>query len=126
ELGKIVYENDNWKLFVSDSPIRNYHLRFAPKEHFSDLLQLNQRQFSDMADVIIKAFKALDILSVNKSRNILFNMRPIGNHHNYHLFADIIPFEFIGGAEMSDSMRVCKVSPNKFAKRLVEIFKNSI
>jgi UDPglucose--hexose-1-phosphate uridylyltransferase len=126
ELGKIVYENGSWKLFVSDSPIRNYHLRFAPKEHFSDLLQLNEQHFLEMADVIIKAFKALDILSVNKSRNILFNIRSIGNHDNYHLFADIIPFEFIGGAEMSDSMRVCKVSPNKFAKRLVDIFKNSI
>ncbi|TFF88904.1 MAG: hypothetical protein EU549_02150 [Promethearchaeota archaeon] len=120
-LGKIIYQN-SWKLFVADSPIRNHHLRLAPLSHVRNLFNIKKRKlFLDLADIVKKTFKAMDKLSINKSRNIIFNVKPYGYNLDYHLFADIIPFEYIGGAEMSDSMRVCKVSPDKFAEKMIEI-----
>ncbi|MBD3229337.1 MAG: hypothetical protein GF329_14225 [Candidatus Lokiarchaeota archaeon] len=120
-LGKIIYKN-SWKLFVADSPIRNHHLRLAPISHIKNLFDIKKRNlFLDLADIIKKTFRAMDRLEINKSRNIIFNVKPYGYDTDYHLFADIIPFEYIGGAEMSDSMRVCKVSPNIFAEKMSEI-----
>jgi len=122
---RLIYENSNWILFAAGSPIRNYHLRFVPKEHYSSLTDITKKEvFIDLADIVIKSFKALDRLHINRSRNIIFNIKPYGYMElNYHLFGDIIPFEFIGGAEMSDSMRVCKISPIEFAKTMRNIIK---
>ncbi|MCP4761822.1 MAG: hypothetical protein GY870_08570, partial [archaeon] len=34
---RIIFDTEDWVIFSSGSPIRNYHLRFAPKEHIEDL-----------------------------------------------------------------------------------------
>ncbi len=65
-------------------------------------------------------FQALDDIKIDKNRNILFNCCPYGYDANFHFFADIIPHEIIGGAEMADDMRVARMLPHIAAKDIRE------
>ena len=69
---------------------------------------------------------ALDKLSIDSNRNILFNSCPYGYDADFHLFGDIIPHEIIGGSEMADDMRVARKLPNDVAAEIRQAisFKN--
>ncbi|MHA1527175.1 MAG: hypothetical protein ACTSQD_09085, partial [Promethearchaeota archaeon] len=112
---RVILKSEYWTFYVSGSPIRNYHLRFHPNEHIRRFTQLNINQLNDLADSLKVVFMALDKLSIDSNRNILFNSCPYGYDADFHLFGDIIPHEIIGGAEMADDMRVARKLPNKVA-----------
>ncbi|MBD3351504.1 MAG: hypothetical protein GF364_08455 [Candidatus Lokiarchaeota archaeon] len=120
---RIILETDDWTVFATNSPIRNRHLRFAPKEHIEHIGQLQEKQFNSLAKILRIIFMVLDDLNVPASRNVIINTKPFGYKSFFHLFGDILPFEFVGGAEMADDMRVVRVSPNKFAKECQSIIK---
>lgn len=111
-----IIETNEWIAFASGSPIRNYHIRFAPKEHIESISQIKRNQFIDLSKILTIISMVLNDLGVNPSRNILFNSKPVGYNSFFHLFGDILPFEFVGGAEMVDDMRVVRMSPKKFAE----------
>ena len=115
---RIILETDFWTFFTTGSPIRNYHIRFHPKEHIRRFTQLNVNQLSDLAKSLKVIFGALDNINVDKNRNILFTSVPYGYDADFHLFGDIIPHEIIGGAEMSDDMRVARKSPYEVAEEI--------
>ncbi len=64
---------------------------------------------------------ALDDLGVSPDRNIIWNTRPYGYQNDFHIFGDILPHEFIGGAEMAEDMRVARISPWTVAEDLRKI-----
>ena len=115
---RIILDTDYWTFFTTGSPVRNYHIRFIPKEHIRRFTQLNVNQISDLARILKILFQALDDLEIDKNRNILFNCCPYGYDANFHMFGDIIPHEIIGGAEMADDMRVARKSPNDTAEEI--------
>jgi hypothetical protein len=79
---------------------------------------LKINQVEDLACSLILIFQAIDDLDIDKNRNILFNSCPFGYDADFHLFADIIPHEVIGGAEMADDMRVARKLPHIAAKEI--------
>jgi len=115
---RIVWKSQYWIFYVTGSPIRNYHLRFHPKEHIRRFTQLKITQINDFAHSLKIIFKALDSLNIERNRNILFNSCPYGYDANFHLFGDIIPHEIIGGAEMADDMRVARKMPEESATEI--------
>jgi len=115
---RMVLETKYWIYFMTGSPIRNYHLRFHPKEHIRRFSQLNTNQLRDLAKSLKMVFKSLDDLNIDKNRNIIFNCCPYGYDADFHMFGDIIPHEIIGGAEMADDMRVARKLPEENAKEL--------
>jgi len=123
---RVILKSEYWTFYVSGSPIRNYHLRFHPNEHIRRFTQLNINQLNDLADSLKAVFMALDRLSIDSNRNILFNSCPYGYDADFHLFGDIIPHEIIGGAEMADDMRVARKLPNEVAVEIRQAisFKN--
>ena len=122
---RIILENDYWIVFASGSPIRNHHLRFAPREYFENLFDLPRSHIYSLAKVLKVLMSALNDLGVNPNRNIIFNTKPFGYEKSYfHLFGDILPYEYIGGAEMMDDMRVVRESPNVIASKLRIIIKD--
>ncbi|MHA1272637.1 MAG: hypothetical protein ACTSQP_06270 [Promethearchaeota archaeon] len=124
---RIILETKYWVFFATGSPIRNYHLRFHPKEHIRRFSQLKINQINDLAKSLKIIFKALDDLKIDINRNIIFNCCPFGYDADLHMFGDIIPHEIIGGAEMADDMRVARKLPEDTAKELRDIIeKNNI
>ncbi|MHA1729771.1 MAG: hypothetical protein ACTSWY_13735 [Promethearchaeota archaeon] len=122
---RTIFDNDEWTVFATGSPIRNYHLRFAPKSHIENLYDVSASKFLSLSKILKVLFLALNDLGVNPNRNIVFNTKPHGYDDVYfHIFGEIFPFEFVGGAEMADDMRVIRVSPKKVAKSLREIIKS--
>lgn len=115
---RVILKSKYWTFYVSGSPIRNYHLRFHPNEHIRRFTQLNINQINDLAESLKGVFIALDKLSIDSNRNILFNCCPYGYDADFHLFGDIIPHEIIGGAEMADDMRVARKLPNEVAAEI--------
>ena len=120
---RIILNTDFWTFYTTGSPVRNYHIRFHPTEHIRRFSQLNVNQTNDLAEGLKIIFQALDDIKVERNRNILFNCCPYGYDANFHLFADIIPHEIIGGAEMSDDMRVARKLPHIAAKEVRESIK---
>ncbi len=121
EAERIILDTDYWTYYVTASPLRNYHLRFYPKEHIRRFSQLKTNQYRELSRSLKKIFKALDEIDVNENRNIIFNSCPFGYDANFHLFADIIPYEIIGGAEMMDNMRVARKLPEDIAKEIKSV-----
>ena len=117
-------EPEFWTFFATGSPIRNYHLRFHPKEHLRRFTQLKINQIQDLAKALKLIFFALDTLEINRNRNILFNCCPYGYDANFHIFGDIIPHEIIGGAEMADDMRVARKLPEDVANEIRNVIQH--
>ncbi len=115
---RIILETEFWTFYNTGSPVRNYHIRFHPNEHLRRFAQLKVNQIEDLAESLKKIFKALDDLEIDKNRNILFNCCPYGYDADFHMFADIIPHEVIGGAEMADDMRVARKLPHVAAEEI--------
>ena len=123
---RIVIDEEDWIVFASGSPIRNYHLRFAPKKHTENIYDLNAHTLLSLSKILKILFLALNDLGINRNRNIVFNTKPHGYDNSFfHIFGDIYPFEFVGGAEMADDMRVVRVSPKAFARDLRETIKKN-
>ena len=120
---RIILETEFWTFYTTGSPVRNYHIRFHPNEHLRRFAQLKVNQIEDLAISLKKIFQALDDIEIDKNRNILFNCCPYGYDANFHLFADIIPHEVIGGAEMADDMRVARKLPHIAAMEIRESLK---
>ncbi|MFX1278735.1 MAG: hypothetical protein ACFFA3_04910 [Promethearchaeota archaeon] len=117
---RIILNSDFWTFYTTGSPVRNYHIRFHPNEHIRRFSQLKVNQIDDLAYSLKIIFQALDDINIDKNRNILFNSCPFGYDANFHLFADIIPHETIGGAEMAEDMRVARKLPHIAAKEIRE------
>ena len=115
---RIILETEFWTFYTTGSPVRNYHIRFHPNEHIRRFSQLKVNQIEDLAISLKMIFQALDDLEIDKNRNILFNCCPYGYNADFHMFADIIPHEVIGGAEMADDMRVARKLPHIAAKEI--------
>ncbi|MHA1731579.1 MAG: HIT domain-containing protein [Promethearchaeota archaeon] len=121
---RVVYENDNWTFFTSGSPVRNHHLRFHPKRHVERFVDLNDEELMDLARGLRLVFNVMNEMGINPSRNILLNTKPFGHGESFfHMFGDILPYEFIGGMEMADDMRVARILPSKIAKEMRQIIK---
>ncbi len=117
---RIILETEFWTFYTTGSPVRNYHIRFHPNEHIRRFSQMKSNQIQDLAHCLKLIFQALDDIEIDKNRNILFNSCPYGYYANFHLFADIIPHEVIGGAEMAEDMRVARKLPHIAAKEVRE------
>ncbi len=117
---RIILKTEFWTFYNTGSPVRNYHIRFHPNEHIRRFSQLKINQIVDLAHSLKIVFQALDDIKIDKNRNILFNCCPYGYDANFHFFADIIPHEIIGGAEMADDMRVARMLPHIAAKDIRE------
>jgi UDPglucose--hexose-1-phosphate uridylyltransferase len=115
---RIILETEFWTFYNTGSPVRNYHIRFHPNEHLRRFSQLKVNQINDLAKSLKMIFQALDDIDIDKNRNILFNCCPYGYDADFHMFADIIPHEVIGGAELADDMRVARKLPHIAAKEI--------
>nr|MDO8110292.1 HIT domain-containing protein [Candidatus Sigynarchaeota archaeon] len=115
---RVIAVSDHWTLFTSGSPVRNYHLRLAPREHVERIDDLKAEQIADLSQLLQHTSKALNRLGVEKNRNLIINAKPYGYESFFHVFLDLIPFETIGGAEMADSMRVVRTSPLVVAEEM--------
>lgn len=125
ESTRVILKTQYWIFYATGSPVRNYHLRFHPKEHVRRFSQLNRNQLADLATALKILFEALDELNIDKNRNILFNGCPYGYDADMHLFCDIIPHEIIGGAEMAEDMRVARKLPEEVAKEIRDIIEDA-
>ncbi|MBY8986074.1 MAG: hypothetical protein KGD65_13445 [Candidatus Lokiarchaeota archaeon] len=115
---RIILNTEFWTFYTTGSPVRNYHIRFHPTEHIRRFSQLKINQIEDLAHALKIIFQALDDIEIDKNRNILFNCCPYGYDADFHMFADIIPHEIIGGAEMADDMRVARKLPHIAAREI--------
>jgi UDPglucose--hexose-1-phosphate uridylyltransferase len=118
DTNRIILKTDFWTFYNTGSPVRNYHIRFHPAEHIRRFSQLKTNQIEDLAIALKIIFQALDDIEIDKNRNILFNCCPYGYDADFHMFADIIPHEIIGGAEMADDMRVARKLPHVAAAEI--------
>lgn len=119
---RIVLKTKFWTYFATGSPIRNYHLRFYPNVHQERISNLSKQSFNDLARSLKVIWAALNELGVNRERNIIINTKPFGYGKAYfHMFGDILPYEFVGGAEMADDMRVARLLPENVANSLRKI-----
>ena len=115
---RLVYENDDFKLWVTNSPMRSYQLRFATTEHVLRFTDLNSRQIKSLAELLKTANLLLTLAGVTPHRNVIFNTLHAGYDTPFHFFGEIFPYESVGGFELSGQLRVSKLSPKTAAINL--------
>ncbi len=128
---RTVFENDEWLVVTAFSPERDGQLRLFPKRHVSQFIYLDDKQITDLAEVMVIANKALDnfIKGTNPSmhllqdRNILFRQDNVGYESGMHLIIDIIPIQRIGGAEIMETYRIATMFPEDVAAIMRESLK---
>lgn len=126
ESNRIVLNTRFWTFYATGSPVRNYHLRFHPKEHLRRFSQLKINQIQDLAKSIKIIFEALDDLKIERNRNMFFHCCPYGYDADFHMFGEMIPHEIIGGAEMAEDMRVARKLPENIAEELRKVVINKL
>ncbi len=95
---RVIAVSDHWTLFMSGSPVCNYHFCLAPLEHVKRIDDLNAEQFVDLSQLLQHASKALNILGLEKNRSLINNTKLYGYESFFYAFLDLITFETIGGA----------------------------
>ncbi|MBI4440529.1 hypothetical protein HY639_00010 [Candidatus Woesearchaeota archaeon] len=114
-----LYENDSLILYVNPAPQTNFETIFAFKQHIPDMLTLHQKEFMDLADVLVRDFTALNgVSAVDPDRNILVYQRPLGYSSAFHVFGKVVPYEIKGGKERIDNSRVAQYHPKSITEYL--------
>ncbi|MBU0530168.1 MAG: hypothetical protein ABIH52_04135 [Candidatus Aenigmatarchaeota archaeon] len=120
--GRLIYQNKGFDVWVSASPRRDHHIRFAPREHVRKLTDFDG--FEDYAEVILASNRALDQLGVEEDRNIEIYTCPDGYDSKFHWFGEILPWQRVGGFERLDNTQVVRKSPNEAANELKKAIAN--
>lgn len=115
---RLVYSGKHTMLWASRAPRRNLHLRFTVKRHVEDLTKLSGSELRELAELLVKAAKALAAAIGHVEGNIVFYQRPMGHAGSFHFFGEILPYESIGGFELLEHARICRVAPEEAAGRL--------
>ena len=120
---EVVYEYDDWFVWVNSAPRRNYEIRIVYREHLDSFMKLKLNSIRSLSKILINISKILDRLGVYDNRNILFYTKPlIESIESFHIFIEILPFEVIGGVELLDSCRVIRVNPRILVEDIRNLF----
>ena len=125
---RFVYENDTWQVITAYAPEKDGHLRIIPKRHVKRLIDLKKEEFTDLADALIIANKALSsfvskngtALKLSWDRNILVRQQYLGYTGAFHLFLEILPIQSTSGAELMDNHHISEIFPERVAALMRE------
>ncbi|MBD3312634.1 hypothetical protein GF352_04240 [archaeon] len=121
---RVLYENDYWSIWLTSAPMRDFQLRFAPKNHVERFIDLTKPQVEGLADVLKIGNKVLSRLGVTNHRNIVFRTLHSGYETEFHFFGEVLPYQSGGGFEEAGEIRVAYVNPSEAAIQTREALKN--
>lgn len=112
---RVLYKNDDWSIWLTSAPMRDYQLRFAPREHVERFVDLDDNQVRGLADILKVGDSVLSELGVTNHRNIVFRTLHSGYNTEFHFFGEILPYQTRGGFEEAGEMRVAYTNPSEAA-----------
>ncbi|MHA2238456.1 MAG: HIT domain-containing protein [Candidatus Hodarchaeales archaeon] len=123
---RIIYKNSQWVAFLAFAPEKDAHIRIVPKRHISALWKLNNEEITLLGEIFVISNQLLTLfirkegktLQLDLDRNIIFRQFHTKEESHFHMFIDILPFQKLGGAELSDSQKITSVYPELVASKM--------
>jgi galactose-1-phosphate uridylyltransferase len=123
---RMIFQNDNWKVFLAYAPEKDAHIRLLPRKHISHLWSLNNIELNDLAIALIKANYMLTGFikeegrkyQLSIDRNIIIRQFLPNKGEHFHMFIDILPVQQLGGAEEIDNQKFSLVYPEVVASEM--------
>ncbi len=89
--GKIVYEDDLCMAFLDLSQTTDGHTLVVPKQHFSNILEVDHQTLSHMMEVVQKVALQIQENLHAKGFNMITNMNEVAGQTVPHFHIHIIP-----------------------------------
>lgn len=86
-----IYEDDDFKVILDRGPASKGHALVLPKEHFDDVLSMDEAVAGKVFAVAAKVAKAVDETFACDGINILQNNREVAGQTVFHFHMHIIP-----------------------------------
>ena len=121
---RIIIDGDFWLASAAYAPTRNGQIRIFPKKHRARLTDLTDEELVELAKILRTINSGLNRIGVERDRTTVFFQKPHSVFRTqmetpFHLFIDILPFNYTGGTELSgDCLKVIEFSPEKLAEVL--------
>jgi len=107
------FENKTFVAFTPYASRFNFEIWIFPKRHIKNMAQLNDKEFTDLAQILSKILKKLKTL--NAPYNFFLHYAPKGK--NLHLHIEVEPrFAVWAGFEFSSNDTINSVTPEDAAK----------
>ncbi len=123
---RIIIENEAWLVLSAFAPARNGQIRIFPKKHHARLTDLTNKELAELAEILRIINSSLNEIGVEQDRSTVLFQKPHSRIQTqseapFHLYIDILPFNFIGGIELSgDCLKVIELAPETLARILKE------
>lgn len=122
---RVVFENSSFVAFTPFASLYPFEIIISPKEQICDIVEFNEANLKDASSILQDVYRRLYALLGDFHYNMIFKNLPNlkDDSSSYHTFyIQIIPRIYtLAGYELSTSMRINPVAPEKAAKKLKEI-----
>jgi len=126
---RLIIENEAWLVLSAFAPARNGHIRIFPKRHHARLTDLTNKELVELAEILRIINRSLNEIGIERDRTTVLFQKPHSGVQTrsevpFHLYIDILPFNYIGGIELSgDCLKVIDLAPETLAGVLKEHIK---
>lgn len=118
---RVIYENDDFIVFVPFVSRVAYETRIFPKEHKAYFERINQTEKENLADALQQALKKLNLALDNPAYNFFLHTAPCDglSYDHYHWHFEILPKTSIwAGFELGAGIEICSITPEQAAEKL--------
>ena len=122
---RLVLNSKYFIVYTRYAPKQSYELLVIPKIHRAYFTKVSDEELHDLAHVLSKLIRGLNIVLGDIDYNYWIHTAPKGtDEHLYHWHLEIQPLvETWGGYEKSSGVHIVTVSPEEAAKELREAIK---
>lgn len=119
--GKVIYEDDVCMAFLDLSQATDGHTLVIPKNHFDNVLEVDEKTLSHMMSVTQKVARMLQEKLGAKGFNMITNMNEVAGQSVKHFHIHIIPrYQETEGFNPQYTDRSEEVDLDAIYKRIVE------
>lgn len=117
---RLIFDAENFKVFASHAGREPYELIIAPKRHEAEFTQVSEEELRNLAEILLKLFKAIRKVLAEASFNMVLHTKPKGVE-DFHWHIELIPRILLPtGIDVGLQVYVNTLPPEEAAKRLRE------
>ena len=110
---RLCYKNDSFIAFTPYASKFAYEIAFFPRRHVSSIIELNEKELLDLADLIKRAL--LKLKKIDAAYNLFMHNFPKSKKYHFHL--KITPrINILGGFEFETGTIINTVLPEQASK----------
>ncbi|MDR1905856.1 MAG: HIT domain-containing protein [Clostridiales bacterium] len=95
--GKKLYEDDKMIIIRDLYPRAKIHLLMIPKEHYADIVSLDENTAKTLGECLLKLKDLQELLGISDGFRLIINRGELVGQSVFHLHIHILAGEILGG-----------------------------